>query len=283
MQKRLLTNLLLLIAVGGLATFYILSEPRENGDQILLLSNIDSTSIGQISLDRQDDGDIVFQKQKGYWFMTSPFRARAHIARINAMLQLLQSRSFGQIEGTDSIPAQYQLSPAAITLRLDDHEFFFGTTDPLDERRYVRFNNTIHLINDNLFHQLRQKPVFFVSTRLVPDEEIISSVQFTDHVIAKVGQSWSISPAIDAVNAEQLDSLADAWQKGVARQVRQYQAEDVLEKIIVKYKSGRSAVFNIVSKAPNLILGRADLALQYHLERGIANRLLLSQVKISDE
>ena len=289
MQKRLLTILCLLIVVGILTTFFILSDKQKADNQKILLSNIEATSISQITIQRTDKGDIVFQKQGNSWFMLSSVEARVNMARINAMLHILQSRSFAQIDVKDSPMTPYQLDPATIVLRLDDHEFFFGTTDPIDERRYVLFGNTIHLINDSLFHQLRQPPIFYVSTRLVPAEETIVSIQFVDQLVTVVGENWALSPVNSAIEDKLLNSLAqawqtgrarEAWQTGRAREVREYKPVDIFKKIIVTFKNGRTAGFDVVSTTPNLVLGRSDLGLQYHLGKNISEKLFLPDKNI---
>ena len=280
MQKRLLTNLYLLLVVAILTTFFLLSDKQKAVDQKVLLSNIEATSISQITIQRTDKEDIVFQKQGDSWFMFSLVKTRVNIARINAMLHILQSRSFAQIDVKDSPLAPYQLDPASVVLRLDDHEFYFGSTDPIDERRYVLFNNTLHLINDSLFHQLRQPPIFYVSTRLVPEEETIVSIQFVDQLVTVVGENWALSPVNSTIEDKQINSLAEAWQTGHASKVREYKPADIFKKIIVTFRTGRTAGFDVVSTTPNLVLGRSDLGLQYHLDKNISKKLFLPDKNI---
>jgi hypothetical protein len=283
-QKRLLINLLLLIVVCILTTFFILNDKPDINNPETLLSNIDTSSISHITINQANSEDINFQIQGNHWFLTSPIKARANRTRINAMLHLLQSRSLAQIDAQNASLALYRLDPAAITLHLDKHTFFFGTTDPLDDRRYIMFNNTIHLVSDHLYHQLRQSPIFFVSPRLVPDQEEISSIQFTGRRISKVNGYWSVSPSNSDIGAEQLGDLIAAWQTGEARQIRQYLATDnVEEKIVVHFTSGHSAQFNVISKTPSLVLGRVDLALQYHLEMNLSDRLFIAVMNHTDK
>ncbi len=282
MQKRLLTTVCLFLIVGALVIVFLLSDKQKADDNPILLSNIETTSISQITVQRTDKEDIVFQKQGDAWFMISAIKTRASMARINTMLDFLQSRSLTQIDVKDTPLTPYQLDQAAIILRLDDHEFFFGTTDPLDDRRYVLFNNTVHLVNDTLFHQLQQSPMFFVSTRLIPERETISTIQFSDYLVSKTRLGWSLTPVNNAVSSEQLLALTDAWRKGQAHQVSLYRAIAGKEKIIVKFNSGHTAQFDIVSKTPELVLGRSDLALQYHLPEPVAALLLVPQTNANE-
>jgi Domain of unknown function (DUF4340) len=274
-QKRLITNLLLLIVVGVLTSVFILSDKQVDEVKTALLSNIDAAGIEHITVRQSSKEDIIFNRQGQQWFVTSPVHAIAHTSRVNAILHLLKSRSFAQIDVEDNSLEIYQLDPAILSLRMNSHEFFFGTTEPIDDRRYVMFDNTIHLVTDHLFHQLRQPPMFFVSPRLVPEREIISSIQFNDQIISKVNNSWTMLPTNNAVSTEHLGSLVQQWQKAEARQILQYQGADAEEKVILKYKSARTAYFDVISKTPNLILGRADLSLQYNLDRTMAERLLV--------
>ncbi len=275
MHKRLLLNLVLLVVVGGLLLFYSVSDRQVTDDPMVLLSDIETTNINQIIINRSADDNIIFNKQQGRWMLTAPVRARANMARINALLRLPRSRSFTRIVAAHAALAPYRLDPAAVTLHLGSYTFLFGTTDPLDERRYVLFDNSIHLINDSLFPQLLQAPMFFVSTRLIPEEEIIGSIRFADHLVTKVNQHWSLSPAAEAVSAMQLQDLVNAWQTAEARQVRRYKGIDAIEKIILNFNSGHTAQFDVVAITPNLILGRVDLALQYSLDRNLSDRLLI--------
>ena len=95
--------------------------------------------------------------------MTEPRDATANPDRIKAMLSILEITSFARFPVTQSNLKHFDLVNPAVTLKLDEHEFLFGGDNPLGSRRYVMYSNTIHLINDGLFHQLLQSPEFFVT------------------------------------------------------------------------------------------------------------------------
>ncbi len=257
-------------------TFLIFSDNQGVSDDIVLLSRLEKEKINHIAIRRHSKDDIVLQKKDQRWSMTSPRKARAQLSRINSVLQILQSRSYAQIDKYKTSLSAYHLDPADTILILNDHEFFFGTTDPIDERRYVMFNNSVHLVTDSLFHILRQSPEFFVSTRIVPEEEEISKIQFGDYTIAKTNSSWSLSPSNNTDNTELLIKLVDAWKKEEARQIRFNTVADIEEKIVLEFKSGRAAIYGVVSKTPDLILVRTDLGLQYYLDKTAVTRLFIT-------
>jgi hypothetical protein len=277
-QKRFITNLLLLLIVAILIFFFFASEePLPGNKKITLLSNIETSTVNSITIHRNNRDRLVFRRQDGFWIMVSPIRTRAHASRIDAMLQLAESRSFARIEVKDETLSHYKLDPPVLGLDLGTHEFFFGTTDPLDERRYVLFNNTIHLVNDNLFYQLSQSPTFFISTRLVPEDQTIESIQFENYLLFKSQTNWRIKPQDNNINTEQIQKLAQTWQNQEARQVLSYEAGNVEEKITIIFTSGQTIQFDLISKAQELVLGRADLALRYHLDADMSERMFIQQ------
>lgn len=281
MQKRLIVNLLLLLAVSILTIVFIKNDDKnEEKTKIALVSAIDSNSIHYISIQRQSSPDIIFQRVENNWFITSPFRARAKKSRLKSILQILKSRSFTQIQIDKTLLTPYQLDPANITLHLGSHEFLFGTTEPLNDKRYLKFNNVIHLINDSLFHQLHQSPMFFVSTKLVPEQEIISSIKHNQYNIARRNNTWAISPSINNnANHNYIGTLVDTWQLTNARHVHKYKNEEAKSQIIIKYESGNIAKFDVISTLPELILARTDLSLQYHLNKDMVAQLLVGQIE----
>ena len=56
---------------------------------------------------------------------------------------------------------KFELRSPKVILRLDENEFLFGTTNPIDQKRYIIFDKTMHLIDDYLFPQLMVNVFFF--------------------------------------------------------------------------------------------------------------------------
>jgi hypothetical protein len=281
-QKRLIINLLLLLAVSILAIVFIQNDNKtEKTAKVDLVSAIDSNNIHYISIQRDSTPDIIFQRVENDWFITSPFKARAKKSRIKSILQILKSRSFTQILIDNTLLTPYQLDPPLITLRLDSHEFSFGTTEPLNDKRYLKFKNVIHLLNDSLFHQLRQSPMFFVSTKLIPEQESINSIKYNHYIITQVNNTWSISPKNSNLNKNQIRTLIDTWQMTEARHVQNYKTEEAKGQVTLKYESGNIAKFDVISTFPELVLARTDLSLQYHLNKDMVEQLLVDQIDLN--
>lgn len=110
---------------------------------------------------------------------------------------------------------------------------------------------------------------------LVPENEQIISIDFNGQRLEKQKSLWRLSSTTGAVASEQLAEVVDNWTKVHARQVLAYSSTEDMQKITLSFSSGRTIHFDIVSTAPVLVLGRADLGLQYLLEKATGSRLLL--------
>ena len=254
------------------------SDKQVLHDENKFVSNIDVSDIEQITILRpaSESDEIKIHKEKSQWFISSPVKTRASTDRVSAILGLLRSKSFVRVDAAESILELYQLQPANVTLILDQYKFEFGATDPLDNRRYLLFNNTVHLINDSLYPQLLQSPTFFVSSRLLPEGEAIETIRFKGQTVLQAGQHQARSTSGEVIDKKALEQLAQAWQGIQARQVRNYRPVDHTQQVIIGLRSGRTLQFEVVSVSPYLVLARSDLKLEYYLDASRAKILFLA-------
>jgi len=162
-NKRVLINLFLSIAISALAVFLLVTGKNNKPEFITLAPNITAASIDQILIQRNGKEDLLFQRSADTWQMESPVHQAADLKRIHAMLGLLQSRSYSTLDTAGLDLAPLLLDDPAVTLQLDEHEFHFGDSNPLEQHRYVLFGQTIHLIADDLYFQLTQPVEFYIS------------------------------------------------------------------------------------------------------------------------
>jgi hypothetical protein len=162
MHKRLTVNLVLLVVIVILAVVLARGGKDKGPISQARLSGIDPANISTIGVQRVGMDDLYFIRQEAAWYMQAPQDAAANPARINAMLMLLQMETHARLVTADRDLTPFKLDPPAVKLLLDQHMFSFGTVNPLDQRRYILFANSIHLVDDYLFHQLTQPASFFI-------------------------------------------------------------------------------------------------------------------------
>jgi len=272
-QSRLLINIVLFLIVAGLAIFLIRQDDSAPTEVDVTLTTFESGSINEISIIRRDLDDIVFIKEGDQWSMQSPFVLPANPVRINTILKILQAYSYAQLDVKDVELKRFILDDPVVSLKLNETQIDFGDTSPLGKQRYVLLNETVHLINDSLYQQLLTSPTFFVSPKLLPENNNITALTLPDHQLRQVEGIWMVEPPVD-INADKIIQLINAWRDAEAITVRAFSDNASEEKIIVELMSGETIEFVTASKPPRLILARPEFNLQYHISGYDADRLL---------
>lgn len=273
MNQRLWINIGLLIFIVALSLVLLNSED-ETKQELPRLSTIEPNDIVQIKILRKELDDLIFNKQDGIWRMNSPQQLRTSNSRINAMLRMLNVKSQGQLNPADIELKTIGLSESIVILKLNNHEIKFGTTDAIDQRRYILFNEEIHLVNDFLYHQLMTNAAFFASTKLLPEKTEIKSIQFPENKIELINDQWQLERLMD-ISPDHLKRMAFNWQHAAAISVSKYEAPEKEFFITLSINDGTSIKLVIVENESHLILGRKDLGIQYHMGSDQTEKLLL--------
>ena len=275
MNKQTWINIGLLGFIIILASYLLLSE-KPDEEELPLVSTIDGNNIDKIEITRKGLDNFSFEKEEADWFMRSPLTFKANNARINAMLRLLKSESHAQLDPGQNPLERFALADPDIIMKLNEYEFRFGNTDAIDQRRYVLFNNTIHLTNDFLYQQLTTNAAFFADTKLLPEGFKINAIQFPDNELNKFDDQWQLQKLMD-ISPTQLQRLVNSWENAVAVSASVYKAPETESFITVSGADESILKFVIVGTEPHLILGRKDLGIQYHMGSDEADKLLLKE------
>jgi len=272
-NKRLWVNIGLLGLIITLCLI-ILNNEEETKAELPRLSTVDQNDINQIIVLRKDLDDFSFTKDVNIWSLDSPQQFRANNARINAMLRMLNVESHSQLKPTEVKLETIGLREPIVILKLNDHEFKFGITDAIDQRRYVLFKGRVHLVNDFLYHQLMTNIAFFADKKLLSEVSEINSIEYPDNKIELIDGHWQMQTLMD-ISPDQLEQIAYNWKNASALTVSKYEAPETESFISISTSRGDTTSFVIVSTKPHLILGRKDLDIQYNMAGNETTKLLL--------
>jgi len=265
MSRQLLINLLLLFCVIGLAVFLGTNKQQEVIEPAVTLTDIQPDSIHVIHIERRDLDDIIFQKQGDHWIMQNPFNLPANPSRIKVMLKLLQAHSYDHFSAPDNDLTPYMLAVPAVSILLNDTRIAFGDTNPLEEKlRYVLVKDTVHIINDSLFHQLQTSATFFLNPKLIPLDATIKTIHLPELTFDNT-ENAKVSGAHH--------QIINAWKQVKSISVRKYDEIEAIDTIKIELDTGELIEFIIVSDRPNLILARPERGIQYHISNTVSDNL----------
>jgi hypothetical protein len=277
MPRRTLLNLALLAAAAAVAAaLWLLPGEVQQTPAPPLVPGADVAAIDEIRVLRPGGVDLRFYRRGSTWSMTQPVAAPAHRARINALLGLLADQSLARLPVAGLDLSQFGLDRPAVSVELGPHRIEFGDPHPMDEQRYVRLGDTVHLVPDSLYVQLTQNAGFFIDNRLLPSGARPTRIRYPAFSLESGAAGWREQPPAER-STEELRLVAGAWQTARALAVRTPAAAgNGHGAIAVETGAGSPIVFEIATLDPTPILVRRDLDIQYHLDARTAEQLLIA-------
>jgi hypothetical protein len=274
LKHRILTNLLLLTIVLGLLAL-VLWEHRTTPQPVTTrLLALEAAAIHTLHIDRPGQAALILQRQANdAWRMLSPITIEASGFRIESLLRISQLSSLGSFPATEANLADYRLAEPLVTLTLNDqYRLDFGGQTALDHRRYVRLDDTIHIVPDTLFYHLIGEPQGFIAHRLLPEGMRITAITLPGLRLVHEAGQWQAHPPEALRSVDQIQSLLDAWRHAGVIQVRPYDGQEG-PSIYIELEDA-SLKFLLTEHQGEPVLARPDLGIQYHLSQASAEPML---------
>jgi len=278
MATRGLLNLVLVVLalVMGLIIYYEPGlEPADVPQPLTTLLAPDD-AIG-IHIERLKYDPVSFIKRNGRWYLvTEQQELPASTFQLQALLRLLETSSSSQYAADTVDLAALGLDPPQATVTVDDVAILFGNTAPLDGKRYLQIDATVHLIEDRYQHLINAGWTNFVERKLLPADKSISRLQLPGMTLALTDKDqWQLSPDKPGVSADTIQQLIDHWDKVSALYARRYDGRTSDEIITLEFSdSPETLTFMVIAHSPELVLARPDWGIQYHLTRDVEETLL---------
>ena len=201
----------------------------------------------------------------------------ANAIKIESLLELTATTSHARLPLPADHLDQFGLAPPKASLWLDDTELAFGTTEPIDHRRYLRVGDTIHLIDDRYYQHLRTTPEGYVSLELLPGAPALRAIHTPQWNLDRSDDGeWTPTPQQPGLSADTLLEKVDAWRRAQAIQVSKLADGGTQATRIELFPEGETEarVFMLRDAPDGPLLARPDLGLEYHLPESARARLL---------
>ncbi|MBI3562044.1 MAG: DUF4340 domain-containing protein [Gammaproteobacteria bacterium] len=281
LSARAWLNLGLSIAVAVLISVAVL-EPGKKPIEKVTLSKLDKKTLNHIRIQRANQEDIVLEKHPSGWVMTAPLQYPANDFKVDSLLQIVNAESEAQYPIAPADLAKYGLDKprASITFN-NDQTFELGATEPLQQRRYLRYQNTLHLILDTYYYQLAAPASGFLDHALLPGNKNITKLVLPTLTVDLKDGKWSLQPAPKDYSVDQVTALLDGWRYAQAINVSRYDGKPLPATVKI-YREGDNSALEFAHQISgnDLILIRNDLHLQFTLNADKRKDLLELPPKI---
>ncbi len=287
MKNRWVLNVVLLLLVAGLAAFlYFRPKAEVQGLAEFEVSNYKLAEFNRVQVDYPARSQVVFGKENNYWYLKTPYQARADQASVHRILSIIAAKTTTKItpkngQAFDSEEmAKYGLDQPSIRLHLirDDNSqeaFLFGTFNPVNDEQYVVHRQAVYLLpvtyseaaSTQVIELVDKKPLKtgkkiagFDFSRLEQWEDIRLNLDLVD------GQ-WKVSAEKAKPTQNELNEWLDfSWKQAVAKSVEQYKPDprQKYPSFEIKIADGQKVHFDKIQESPELLLARPDEGLIYH-------------------
>jgi hypothetical protein len=282
MNTRILLNIVLAAIVIFLALI-LFYEPGTKKPEPAL-SPLTSVNPDQVQAIRvvhnKPHEEIHLERKEEKWFLTTPIHAPANTSIVETLLSIAETPSYSHYPAQGLDLVKLGLKPPKVRLYLDNLAIDFGMTAPLNQRRYVLLEDTVHLINDAAFHTITSGAPKFVNPALLPGNYPITELRLplvtisggnpnvdVKHTITlRQDKGQWIAEGIDnPPSSEAIAKLVEAWQQYTTQQIDLKENKPVLATIEIQRKGASPVHLELLSALPQLVLARSDFGVQYNL------------------
>jgi hypothetical protein len=274
MKSRWLTNLVMLILVAGIGIFLFLRPaPIEQVRKTHEISTLKAGSFKRISVEFPSKSPLIFEKTNSYWRIVQPYQARADQMLVQRLLSVIAATSVEKFPTTDL--ARFGLEHPRLKLKLDNEEFFFGNFNPVTSEQYMSYKNSVYLVPYTYAELASVQAVEFIDKNPLSQTEKIAGFDFS-----RLEQWENIRLQVDLLNGRwtsstnsklsqnEMNEWFDAnWKNSSVTSVEPYMPnhQSSPPSFEVKLGNGKKVHFERLQESPELILGRPDEGMSYHL------------------
>lgn len=266
--------MLLLVVAVGLAITIAFAPDEDVALDLEPLSSENPRAISRIRLETGNGEAIVLRRTEGAWNMLEPIAIAANDYRVNSLLGVLQAPVRLRIDAGEEGLGRYGLAPPRARVLLDSREILFGDTESIHGRRYLLYGERVVLVDDAYFSHLSSSAANYVLPAVLGRHPDLESIRLPRLRLYRDGGMWRHEPAGALASEAQAERLAGAWRTAQATAVRPFDAGLPWRDGIVVENGGEELRFQVARTEYEVILGRRDLGIQYHLTRGAGAELL---------
>jgi hypothetical protein len=286
MKSRWLVNVLLLALVLGIGVFLKFRPQQEVAKETAYeVSTLKLATFTKVSVEFPAKAPVAFEKVEGYWYLDKPYKARADQMLVMRILSLVAAKSTQKFQATDL--TQFGLDQPKLKLKFDNEEFDFGTFNPVTSEQYVAYNGLVYLLpvsyaenaqspveeylDKSPFKPDEQKKIIgFDFSHLEQWEEVRLNVDFADG-------KWKASPEKAKPTQNEMNEwFYSYWRSVSVQRVEPYTPDrkTTYPSFEVKLNDGHKVHLDKIQESPELLLGRPDEGMIYHVPPDIGFTLL---------
>lgn len=263
-------NLLLLAVVLALAAVVAYRPSRDAAPTAL--SAVKPAAVANVALMRPGRPAVELRQRDGRWWIEAPFKARADEFQVLRLLSVLEAKPLSELPAADL--QRYELDLPQAVLDIDGVSYAFGAINPVTREQYLRVRERVYAVELRHGAALPQRPHSLIRRVLLDEDERPQAVILPQTAVRKVEGRWQREPAARDPGGDDLQIYVDRWRQASAAGAEPHDGRAAIADIRLELEGGRSVVFGILQRSPQLVLWRRDNGMQYTLLEAAGRALL---------
>lgn len=268
---------LLLFVVALLLVIVVMYEPgietEQDGQYLLPMVASDVT---EIAIHNGDAKTIRLKREpNSHWQMVEPLQVAANRHKVDTVLDILKQEPNNRFKADRDKLGNYGLQNPQVRLEMkgsnDAVALLFGAQTPLNSHRYLQLEDEVVTIDDKSFYPVASIYTNFIASRLLPEGAELASIQLPDFQVQLKEGRWIVESHNEPsghYSADQLAQWIDGWRYASSVDIESLDERTQLgqqQEVVITLRSGEQLRWRISSSEDALILGRADLGIEYHM------------------
>ena len=273
MQSRSLLNLALLALVILLSVYVYTTQQRQARETSSpALTSLSADAVTRIGI-RHNQRQIELVKLDSGWHMRQPIDIAANGFRIDTLLNMLETAVHASYPAVELEPGKYGLADASTAISFNDITIEFGIVNPINNYRYVRVGDSVHMLDDHFYPLLSSQTGTLIARELISGQAAIEKLVLPQLTLYRDENNvWQSSAGTDP---DIISATLEHWKTSQAFGVHNYLPRDPLSEISVHLEGEPEPVrFLVTDMDPWLIIARPDLGLEYHFNLEFYERLI---------
>lgn len=277
MKSKVILNLLLVLAVTGLALFAILRPDKKNdvGTKLVELKREQVTKIG---IEHRKGAPIQLEKRSDGWHVTAPFTSRADIGQVDRVLDLTSATARQKLPREDL--ARFDLDPPQAKVTLDNHAIAFGRINDITNEQYAATADAVYLVAPFYGYGIPADAGKLASRKLLAEDEIPVAFDFGGYQVVRDEKGrWSTAGTVPGkpvaeLSQDEFNRWADEWRVTYAVTAERYKSGAGKQRVTLRFKNGKSAIMQAADADAGFTLLRSDENMLYRFGAQTGKRLM---------
>lgn len=261
----------LLAAVIALGVFVALKPPKTPA-VTYALSALKSADARTVRLLRKGKALATIEKRGAEWVMSEPLKAPADDFQLLRLLAILDAKSTTQYPPSDL--AKFELDAPQMEIIINDQRFAFGAINAVTREHYVLTQNQIYPVELRFGAAVPADATALLRKSVLAPHDVPVRFEFGAFTVASDAMKWATAPAAGDLSQDDYNRWVAQWREGSALRTEPADTRRPQGAMVVTLKNGTKVAIDVVQTAPEVVLRRVDLGLQFVFVGEVGKQML---------